>query len=104
MGATFQARVGADAVTLVAPDADPAPDATSARNRLTGTVRSVDRGETLATVRVDVDGTTFRPLVTTDSADRLDLSPGRAVVLTWKATATPLVPVVDQPTNRPGRS
>ena len=104
MGATFQARVGADAVTLVAPDADPAPDATSARNRLTGTVRSVDRGETVATVRVDVGGTTFRPLVTVDSADRLELSPDGAVVLTWKATATPLVPVVDQPTNRPGRS
>jgi molybdate transport system regulatory protein len=104
MGSTLQARIGADAVTLVAPDADPAPDATSARNRRTGTVSSVDRGETVATVRVDVDGTTFRPLVTTDSADRLDLSPGRAVVLTWKATATPLVPVVDDPTNRPGRS
>ena len=104
LGATLQARIGADAVTLVAPDADPAPDATSARNRRSGTVSSVDRGETVATVRVDVDGTTFRPLVTADSADRLELSPGRAVVLTWKATATALVPVVDDPTNRPGRS
>ena len=104
MGATFQARVGADAVTLVAPDADPAPDATSARNRLTGTVRSVDRGETVATVRVDVGGTTFRPLVTVDSADRLELSPDGAVVLTWKATATPLVPVVEDARNRPGQN
>ena len=104
LGATLQARIGADAVTLVVPDADPAPDATSARNRRSGTVSSVYRGETVATVRVDVDGTTFRPLVTADSADRLDLSPGGAVVLTWKATATPLVPVVDDPTNRPGRS
>ena len=103
-GSTLQARIGADAVTLVAPDSDPSPDATSARNRRTGTVSSLDRGETVATVRIHVDGTTFRPLVTNDSADRLDLSPGRAVVLTWKATATPLVPVVDQPTNRPGQS
>jgi molybdate transport system regulatory protein len=94
-GEDLQARIAADAITVLAPDGTPDPDATSARNRLDGLVRTVDRGETVATARVDVDETAFRALVTTDSAEVLDLAPGRSVVLTWKATATPLVPVGD---------
>ena len=90
-GDTVQIRIGADAVTVLDPDADPEPSATSARNRLSGAVTGLDRGETVCTVAVDVEGTTFRALVTKESVDRLELAPGRAVVLTWKATATRLV-------------
>lgn len=85
-----QVRIGADTLTVLDPAADPDADATSARNHLSGTVTGVERGETVLTVRVDVDGTGFRALVTADSADRLELAEGREVVLTWKATATRL--------------
>lgn len=85
-----QVRIGADTLTVLDPAADPDPDATSARNHLSGTVSGIERGETVFTVCVDVDGTDFRALVTADSADRLELTEGREVVLTWKATATRL--------------
>ena len=85
-----QVRIGADSLTVLDPTADPDPDSTSARNQLSGTVAGIERGQTLFTVCVDVDGTVFRALVTEDSADRLELVAGREVVLTWKATATRL--------------
>ncbi len=91
LGDAVQVRIGADALTVLDPDADPGPDSTSARNGLSGTVTEIRRGETVFTVRIDVDGTTFRALVTADSADRLDLTRGRTVLLTWKATATRLL-------------
>ena len=84
-------RVGADAITVSVPGTAPEPDATSARNRLDGTVSGVETGETVLTVDIDVAGTTFRALVTADSATRLGLSDSPAVTLTWKATATQLV-------------
>lgn len=86
-----QVRIGADAVTIHDPDDDPEPDATSARNRVRGVVSAIDRGETVLTVSIDVDGTPFRALITAESADRLRLRGGCDVVLTWKATATRLV-------------
>lgn len=85
-----QVRVGADSITVLDPTADPDPDSTSARNHLTGTITDIERGETVYTVAIDVDGTIFRALVTGDSADRLELTEGRTVILTWKATATRL--------------
>lgn len=84
-----QVSFRADAVTLHDPDAAPAADATSARNRFEGTVESVDRGQATASVAVDVGADT--PLVvrvTTDSMERLGLVPGAFVVATVKATAT----------------
>lgn len=86
----IQARIGADAITVLDPEADPHPDSTSARNRLTGTVTGVDRGETVFTVKIEAEGEIFRALVTEESAHRLELRRGRDVVLTWKATATRL--------------
>lgn len=83
-----QVAVRADSVTLQAPSEAPADDATSARNRLAGTVERIDRRETVATVAVDVRAD--RPLlalVTVDSVDRLGLNAGAEVVATWKATA-----------------
>lgn len=90
VGETVQLRVGADALTVLDPAANPAPDSTSARNRLSGTVADIDRGETVYAVDIDVDGTGFRALVTAESASRLGLEAGHGVVFTWKATATRL--------------
>ena len=87
-GDHVQIRIGADAITVIEPAADPAPDSTSARNRFHGTIAGIDRGETVFTVRIAVDDVVFRALVTSDSADRLALRDGSAVVITWKATAT----------------
>jgi molybdate transport system regulatory protein len=84
-----QVAVRADSVTLQAPVEAPDDGATSARNRLAGTVERLDRRETVATVAVDAGAD--RPLValvTVDSVDRLGLAPGVEVVATWKATAT----------------
>lgn len=85
--------VQADAVTLQAPSETPPPGATSARNRLEGTVTAVDAGEAVARVRVDVGAPAdLRAIVTVASTDRLDLAPGRPVVVSFKATATRGVP------------
>lgn len=91
-----QVSLRADAVTLHAPDEAPPAGGTSARNRLVGTVSTVERGESVAHVRVAVEGTAERPdgtvelvaLVTLESVDRLGLAEGTAVVATFKATAT----------------
>ncbi len=85
---SVQVRIGADAITLHDHEQAPAPDTTSARNRRTGQVVSLDRGETVHTAEVDVDGTLFRTLVTDESADRLALGADRTVLVSWKATAT----------------
>ena len=89
----MQLRIGADAVTLSAAGGASDPDSTSARNRVQGMVTGVDPGETVRTVTVDVDGTSFTALVTAESASRLSLAGGRDVVVTWKATATRMVPI-----------
>jgi molybdate transport system regulatory protein len=85
-----QIRIGADAVT-VQPTDDQVPGETSARNRRRGRVTGIDRGETVHTVHVAVDGETVRALVTDESARRLALNKDTAVWLSWKATATRLV-------------
>nr|WP_245710115.1 TOBE domain-containing protein [Halopenitus malekzadehii] len=92
-GDAVQLRIGADAATLSAAGEASGPDSTSARNRVQGTVTGVDRGETVRTVTVDIDGTAVIALVTAESASRLSLAAGRNVVVTWKATATRMVPV-----------
>ena len=86
-----EVRVGirADAVTLHAPEDAPPAGGTSARNRFSGTVESVTAGENVGEVAVDIGaGAPLRALVTARSRDRLGLEPGRAVVATFKATAT----------------
>jgi molybdate transport system regulatory protein len=86
-----QVRIGADAVTIHDPDTDLKPDTTSALNRLPGTISGTIPGETVLTVCLDVDETTFQALVTDDSATRLGLREDTDVILSWKATATRLV-------------
>ncbi|WP_331236651.1 TOBE domain-containing protein [Natronorarus salvus] len=86
---SVEVSIRADAVTLTAPSESPDEDGTSARNRFSGTVRSIDAGETVATVTVDVGGETpLSALVTRSSLDRLDLAPGTEVEVSFKATAT----------------
>ncbi|WP_435119422.1 TOBE domain-containing protein [Halolamina sp. C58] len=83
----------ADAVTLHDPADTPTGDATSARNRFSGEVVAVDRGESICQVSVDVGADApLVALVTEESRDRLGLEPGRAVVASFKATATRATP------------
>ena len=58
----------------------------SARNQLTGTVRSVELGAVMAEVVVDVDGQQIVSANTRSSAERLGLAEGRQVTVFIKAT------------------
>lgn len=95
-GERVQVTVRADAVTLHDPADAPAAGRSSARNRFAGTVEAVDERESVAVVDVAVQGSegeaTLPVLVTADSVERLELEPGRAVVATFKATATRATP------------
>ncbi|ADJ13492.1 TOBE domain-containing protein [Halalkalicoccus jeotgali] len=85
--------IRSDAVTLTPPAKTPDPTETSARNRFAGVVRAVERGETVARVRLDIGGETrLVALVTHASVERLGLEPGREVVASFKATATRATP------------
>jgi molybdate transport system regulatory protein len=94
-----QVSLRADAVTLHAPDEAPPAGGTSARNRLAGTVTDVERGESVAHVRVAVPGSdgsaTLVALVTLESVERMGLASGAEVVATFKATATRATELVD---------
>jgi len=87
-----QVTLRADAVTLHAPEDAPPAGGTSARNRLEGTVGSIEAGEAVATVTVDVGDVELAALVTVESVERLGFAPGDRVVVTFKATATRAVP------------
>ncbi len=82
-----------DVITLYSPDAAPQGDDTSARNQFSGTVRTVEEGERIARITVDVGAETpLLALVTMTSVERLELEPGRPVVASFKATTTRAVP------------
>jgi molybdate transport system regulatory protein len=84
-----QVSVRADAVTLHAPDDAPPSAATSARNRFDGVVSTLDHGDTVATVTVDIGANApLFALVTTESVERLGLGEDVSVVASFKATAT----------------
>ncbi|WP_251343392.1 TOBE domain-containing protein [Haloplanus halophilus] len=92
-GEDVRLTLRADAVTLQDPSRSPDPDRTSARNRLEGTVRTVDAGEAVALVTVDVgDEVSVSALVTVASVEKLNLHRGTTVVASFKATATRGVP------------
>lgn len=85
--------VRADAVTLHDPMDVPGPAATSARNRLNGVVTEVNPRNGTVIVRIDIGRrTNLAARVTEESANRLQLRPGREVLATFKATATRAVP------------
>lgn len=92
-GEAVTVAIRSDTVTLTPPEETPAPDETSARNRFSGVVESVESGESVARVRLAVgSGVSLAALVTHTSVDRLDLAPGRQVVASFKATATRATP------------
>lgn len=81
-----QVSIRADAVTLQAPDSAPVEAETSARNRLTGTVQTVEPGEAIATVTIDIGAEQpLTALVTARSTELLDLRSGVEVVASLKA-------------------
>jgi molybdopterin-binding protein len=59
---------------------------TSARNQLSGTVKSVSMGSVMAEVVVDVNGLEVVAAITKDSAERLGLTEGKPVFAIVKAT------------------
>lgn len=90
---TVQVSLRADTVTLHDPDETPAESATSARNRFDGHVLSIDRGDAISLVSVDVRAEDpLYALVTENSRERLQLEPGRRIVASFKATATRATP------------
>lgn len=59
----------------------------SLRNRITGKVVSVTKGEAMATVKVEiVGGHTLTSSITRESADDLGLEPGKDVTVLVKST------------------
>lgn len=89
---TVRLSIRADAVTLHAPDTVPESE-TSARNRFRSEVVSIEMGESLARVELDIGADTdLTALVTQRSIAMLDLAPGDRVVASFKATATRAFP------------
>jgi len=85
--------IRADTVTLQDADAAPPAAETSARNRFVGTVRDVERGESVVTAAVEVGAD--RPLaalITARSSEVLGLHQGAAVVASFKTAATRATP------------
>ncbi len=88
-----QVSLRADTVTLHDPGETPTESATSARNRFDGHVHSIDRGDAISLVSVDVGAEDLLyALVTEDSRERLELESGRQIVASFKATATRATP------------
>ena len=86
---SVQVSIRADAVTLHAPADAPPAGGTSARNRFEGTVTSIDRGESIAQVAVEVGAESpLLAILTHDSLERLELEPGSEIVASFKAAAT----------------
>ncbi|WP_435197440.1 TOBE domain-containing protein [Natronomonas sp. EA1] len=86
---SVQVSLRADAVTLHDPEDVPAENATSARNRFEGRVSSIEKGEAISQVTLDVGaGSPLFALVTEDSKQKLGLEPGKQVIASFKATAT----------------
>ncbi|MFB6149612.1 MAG: TOBE domain-containing protein [Halobacteriales archaeon] len=88
-GGSVQVGLRADAVTLHDPEDVPPENATSARNRFEGRVSSIEKGEAISQVTLDVgaDSPLFA-LVTEDSKRKLGLEPGMQSIASFKATAT----------------
>ncbi|HEX9235353.1 MAG TPA: TOBE domain-containing protein, partial [Actinomycetota bacterium] len=59
----------------------------SARNRLTGVVRSVETDGVMALVEIEAGPYTVVAAITRDAVEDLSLAPGVAVVATIKATS-----------------
>jgi molybdopterin-binding protein len=58
----------------------------SARNQLPGTVRSINRGEAIANVEVDVSGQRLVASITVEAVEDLGLTEGSQVTAVIKAS------------------
>ncbi|HTX44719.1 MAG TPA: TOBE domain-containing protein [Solirubrobacteraceae bacterium] len=58
----------------------------SARNQLPGTIVSINRGDAIANVELDVAGQRLVASITVEAVDQLGLEPGREVVAVIKAS------------------
>ena len=58
----------------------------SARNQLPGTVRSINRGEAIANVVVDISGQRLVASITVEAVEDLGLEEGTAVTAVIKAS------------------
>ena len=58
----------------------------SARNQLTGTVRSINRGEAIANVELDVSGQRLVASITVEAVKDLGLAEGSQVTAVIKAS------------------
>jgi molybdopterin-binding protein len=58
----------------------------SARNQLSGTVKSINRGEAIANVVLDVAGQRLVASITVEAAEELGLSEGSEVIAIIKAS------------------
>jgi molybdopterin-binding protein len=58
----------------------------SARNQLPGTIVSINRGDAIANVQLDVAGQRLVASITVEAVDQLGLEPGREVVAVIKAS------------------
>lgn len=86
-----QVRIPSDALTVY-PSRDAIdPTTTSARNHRRGVISTIESGETIHTVYIDVDGVTFGALITQESIETLEVSEGSTISISWKATATRLI-------------
>jgi molybdopterin-binding protein len=58
----------------------------SARNKLSGTVRGITRGEAIANVELDVSGQRLVASITVEAVEELGLEPGMDVQAVIKAS------------------
>jgi molybdopterin-binding protein len=58
----------------------------SARNQLPGKIVSINRGDAIANVELDVAGQRLVASITVEAVDQLGLEPGREVVAVIKAS------------------
>lgn len=88
-----QVTIRADTVTLHDPTNAPTDSATSARNQFHGTVETLDQGEEVVTVGIDIGAPQLlMALVTRHSAETLALESGSEIVASFKTTATRATP------------
>ncbi len=89
-----QVSVRSDAVVLTTPDETPQADETSLRNQFTGTVESIEHGDAITRVTVElVADHPIQALITNASADRLGLAIGQTMTTSFKATAARAVAI-----------
>jgi molybdopterin-binding protein len=58
----------------------------SARNQLAGTIVSINRGEAIENVELDVAGQRLVASITVEAVEQLGLEPGREVIAVIKAS------------------